>query len=641
MTMPILSATLMIKRGVLVSAAREGRHITRSISSIRTARQFGTTSISAFVAGKVSSFPDTQSNEILSSLSSVLHQHRRTRPFSSKSIIEASNENVDIDSNDDDGFFAGSDVTFESMGVQSPVLLKRLNNLGLTQPTQIQAKTFAKILGTDNDSLEAEGSSRLWANDVTIGAETGSGKTLAYLLPLLDSILQEKAESATNGLPSYDYARAIVLVPNKELVQQVLRMAVPLCGGSIEETVVWAQGGNALMEQLSPLAASQKAGETDPSTIVRMAVMPGALKEPMDFKPFRDSIGFGGDDPPVDILVSTPAALGPLGLPPKFIDLFADVKTLVVDEADMLLDGGYIRSLENVLIGFRRADRLVDPNADPDDDQTIQKTQHVFCAATLPDVGLKSVNAYLEKRFPYAKRIETGNMHNAKHYGLSQATKWYQVETKKERMERLAEMLLTVPDDGNSNDGLKGEKTMVFLNSVGDVEAVHQALVDRGVNAVPYHAKVSLNERSENLDRFRRYTEGGDDAVKNDAVPVLICTDLASRGLDVPGVTAVVQLQFSGNVVSHLHRMGRCGRAGQRTGRGIIFYDEKEAELIEVVQEAETQQEKMQLEGQEVDDRLDDDDGKAKKGKVQKAFSRKRGFTKKRKKLRREETESY
>ena len=597
--------------------------------------------MSAFVAGRVSSSPGTKSNEILSSLSSVLQrqQQQRTRPFSSKSIVASSNENGD---NEDDGFFAGSDVTFESIGVRSPILLERLNNLGLTQPTQIQAKTFAKILGTDDDSGDAaEGSSRLWANDVTIGAETGSGKTLAYLLPLLDSILQEKAESATNGLPSYDYARVIVLVPNKELVQQVLRMAVPLCGGSVEETVVWAQGGSALMEQLSPLAASQKAGETDPSTIVRMAVMPGALKEPMDFKPFRDSIGFGGDDPPVDILVSTPAALGPLGLPPKFIDLFADVKTLVVDEADMLLDGGYIRSLENVLIGFRRADRLVDPNADPDDDQTIQKTQHVFCAATLPDVGLKSVNAYLEKRFPYAKRIETGNMHNAKHYGLSQATKWYQVETKKERMERLAEMLLTEPDDGNSNDGLKGEKTMVFLNSVDDVEAVHQALVERGVKAVPYHAKVSLNERSENLDRFRRYTEGGDDSAKNDAVPVLICTDLASRGLDVPGVTAVVQLQFSGNVVSHLHRMGRCGRAGQRTGRGIIFYDEKEAELIEVVQEAETQQEKMQLEGQEVDDRLDDDDGKAKKGKVQKAFSRKRGFTKKRKKLRREEMESY
>jgi len=111
-------------------------------------------------------------------------------------------------------------------------------------------------------------------------------------------------------------------------------------------------------------------------------------------------------------------------------------------------------------------------------------------------------------------------------------------------------------------------------------------------------------------------------------MPILVCTDLASRGLDVPGVTAVVQLQFAGNVVAHLHRMGRCGRAGNKNGKGIIFYGPMEKDLVEVVQEAETQQEKMKLKG----DVLDEED---KKGTVKNAFSRKRGFTKKRKKERR------
>jgi len=583
--------------------------------------------------------------------------YQRRGLFSSTLVLSSSS------SDDDDGFFASSDVTFESIGIRSQVLLERLGKLGLERPTQIQAKTFAEIRGDDDgDENESSSPQHAYANDVTIGAETGSGKTLAYLLPLLDNILQDKAKSAeneNNGLPSYDYARAFVLVPNKELVHQVLRMAVPLCGGSLEESLVWAPGGgnSLLREQLSKLATTPKSGATDPSSIVRLAVMPGGLKEPLDFKPFRDSIGFGGADPPVDIVVSTPAALGPLGLPPKFIDLFADVETLVVDEADMLLDGGYIRALENVLVGFRRADKLVDPSSALLQDQ--KRTQHVFCAATLPDVGLKSVNAYLERRFPYANRIETDNLHNAKHYGLSAATKWYPVETKKERMERLTEMLQTERDE--DADGLKGEKTMVFVNSVDDVEGVHEALVQRGIDAVPYHAKVSLNERSENLDRFRRYRKPDDNDDDNDdggggstrarkkrddAVPVLVCTDLASRGLDVPGVTAVVQLQFSGNVVSHLHRMGRCGRAGQRTGRGIVFYDRQEAELVEVVREAEAQQERMQLKGSEVEDledasAIDDEETAARKGKVQKAFSRKRGFTKKRKKLRREETGSY
>ena len=97
----------------------------------------------------------------------------------------------------------------------------------------------------------------------------------------------------------------------------------------------------------------------------------------------------------------------------------------------------------------------------------------------------------------------------------------------------------------------------------------------------------------------------------------------------------LVQLQFAGNVVAHLHRMGRCGRAGQRTGRGIVFYTEKERELVEVVQDAEQQQERMVLE-QDVEDLELLDGEKAAAGTVKQAFSRKRGFTRKRKKERRE-----
>jgi superfamily II DNA/RNA helicase len=275
-------------------------------------------------------------------------------------------------------------------------------------------------------------------------------------------------------------------------------------------------------------------------------------------------------------------------------------------------------------MGFRRADRL-----DAGTMEGAPKTQHIFCAATLPDVGLKSVDAYLQRKFPFATRIQTDRMHNARHYGLAHATRWNMVETKKERMDMLVELLHSEVKDG----GLKAEKVMVFLNSVEDVEGAHQALMQRGIEAVPYHAKVSLDDRSRNLDRFRRYRNGNAEPSggDHDAVSVLVCTDLASRGLDVPGVTAVVQLQFSGNVVSHLHRMGRCGRAGQRIGRGIVFFNEAEADLVEVVKVAEAQQERMQLE----QDVMEEDEANE-IGKVKDAFSRKRGFTKKRKKLRRE-----
>lgn len=138
------------------------------------------------------------------------------------------------------------------------------------------------------------------------------------------------------------------------------------------------------------------------------------------------------------------------------------------------------------------------------------------------------------------------------------------------------------------------------------------------------------------MDKFRRYSVN-DEENDDNAVAVLVCTDLASRGLDIPGVTAVVQLQFAGNVVAHLHRMGRCGRAGNRNGRGIVFYGAKERELVEVVRDAECQQERMILEGDvdELDEESESEES-VPKGSVKNAFSRKRGFTKKRKKLRRE-----
>jgi superfamily II DNA/RNA helicase len=502
---------------------------------------------------------------------------------------------------DDDDFFANQITSFESLGIQSPILLQRLkNNLSLTRPTQVQASAFQKI---------REGS-----GDVTIGAETGSGKTLAYLLPLMDDIFQQKKLGDTL---SYDYARALILVPNKELVQQVLRMAIPLCGGDAQQIVAGDSSKTNFNDNDSEAI-------DDPKSTIRLAVMPGGLSDPMDFRPFRDSIAMGGNDPPVDLVISTPAAVGPLALKPKNIGVFADIQTLVVDEADMLLDGGYIRPLENVMIGFRRAGKL-DPALGA------KKTQHIFCAATLPDMGLRSVDAYLQRKFPYAERIHTAGMHNARHYGLAQATVWHQVETKKERMEQLTDMLETPVSKG----GLQGEKVMVFLNSVEDVEGAHGALERDGISSVPYHAKISLAERSSNLDRFRRYDSSTTlDDESSDTVPILVCTDLAARGLDVPGVNVVIQLQFSGNVVSHLHRMGRCGRAGQRTGRGIVFYNSIESELVEVVQEAEQQQERMTLQGDVGS--IDDDDEENTGGKVKKAFSRKRGFTKKIKKRRRE-----
>lgn len=515
------------------------------------------------------------------------------------------------------GFYANGDnfPTFASMGVQSEALLNRLETIcKLTRPSAVQAAAYAPLLS---------------GKDAVVGAETGSGKTLAYLIPFIDDILQKKQQSDDEFVMDYDYCRAVILVPNKELANQVLRMAVDLCGeeDGPRSCVVW-DGSN------RPPVEDQNGEEIIRGTnsdTVRLAILPGGLDSPEDFKPFRDSIGIGGTNAPIDLLICTPAALGAFGASPKNIDLFADIQTLIIDEADMLLDGGYLRQLEDVLMGFRRADKLSRSQSHHQSGPTEEdffaagKTQHVFIGATLPDFGLKSVDAYISKKFPYAERVSMPGLHNARHYGLKDGTIWLEQNSEnnnKERMEQLVEFLRNSDEDGGLND----DKIMVFLNTVDDVDGVTNGLRRAGFKAVPYHAKIPLGERAANLQEFREYTAGESSDVSE--MPILVCTDLASRGLDVPGVTAVVQLQFAGNVVAHLHRMGRCGRAGNKNGKGIIFYGPMEKDLVEVVQEAETQQEKMKLKG----DVLDEED---KKGTVKNAFSRKRGFTKKRKKERR------
>jgi len=300
-------------------------------------------------------------------------------------------------------FYSNDCDTFQSLddslGENSDVI-KNLKSMGIERPSNVQVSSFADIAAGE---------------DVIIGAETGSGKTMAYLLPLLYKLGGDNHE--------YGYCKAIILVPNKELSNQVVRM----CNSVFPD--------------------------------VKVGVLPGGLKNPVDYRPFRLDASVGDK---IDLCVTTPAALAPFALSPKNVDFFADIRTLVLDEADMLLDGGFLPNLNQVLMGFRRADRL-------DESLGIAKTQFVFVAATIPDFGLKSVDAFINKRFPDAVRVKMPGMHNARHYGLKNRTLWIPEGSNKERLSALVELI-------NNDFQEDREKVMVFLNSVGDVDAATGAL---------------------------------------------------------------------------------------------------------------------------------------------------------------------
>jgi superfamily II DNA/RNA helicase len=158
---------------------------------------------------------------------------------------------------------------------------------------------------------------------------------------LIDDILDRKHKSP-DGYLGYDYARAIILVPNKELVAQVVRMASELSGGR-ERCVIWEGGSTPKVpfgfEGGGEIDTEGDEGQDEGSAtirekdIVRLAVMPGGLDSPKDFRPFRMALTDPLNHPPVDIIVTTPASIGPLALSPKNIDMFADVRTVVIDEA--------------------------------------------------------------------------------------------------------------------------------------------------------------------------------------------------------------------------------------------------------------------------------------------------------------------
>lgn len=394
-------------------------------------------------------------------------------------------------------FFANNSLypDFASLGLTSPALLSRLSRppLNLLRPSSVQAASYNAIARGDN---------------VIVGAETGTGKTLAYLLPLVEDVLRRKREwkvryesgEVDSDImdPGYNFARAIILVPNKELAHQAVRMASSICGG-LNKCVIW--GSEGVMAGTNMKVSDESHDESIPEEdIVRLALLPGGLAGPYDYPPFRFAdeakAGSAGRQPPPDLVFATPANLGPMALSPKNIELFTDVETLVIDEADMLLDGGYVRQLNNVLMGFRRADRLTSryekpfrrknrereasvDNIDEEGEDKPKTTQHVFVAATIPDMGLRSVDAYLRKKFPNALKITMAGMHNARHYGLEQEsqTVWNEIDENQERMKRLVDVLrLDRSEVGVDGRGLKEEKVMVFLNTVTDVDGATNGL---------------------------------------------------------------------------------------------------------------------------------------------------------------------
>lgn len=244
--------------------------------------------------------------------------------------------------------------------------------------------------------------------------------------------------------------------------------------------------------------------------------------------------------------------------------LLKSIQYIVVDEADMILSGASSETMWKIL-NYLKNPKQQRNSTDPYHSVFPPRKQFVFSGATIPSGGKMAVQSVIARWFKQAGLIE-----NAAFLSSSQAHgpvptvdfKFVHV-TEKSKISELISWLNNIKYELESSDSLC--RVLVFTNTLASCRLLHTALVDMTTTnqslwwsrkMARFDKTISSNERMGTWQYF-----------KDGRVQVLVCTDLASRGLDIPDVHAVIQYDFPENSTSFLHRAGRTGRAGKR-GKG-------------------------------------------------------------------------
>ena len=361
----------------------------------------------------------------------------------------------------------GSGQLFSNLGLNEEILAA-LNELGFTQPTEIQASVIPQLVYDR-------------CSDFALASHTGSGKTLAYLLPMIHIL---KEAEALDGVPMKPRRpRALVLGPTRELVEQIYGVSKSLARIAKFRSVLLTGGGD---------MSSQKA-----------------------------ALGRG-----LDILVGTPTRVSQHASRGNLF--YGDVDMVVLDEADTMMDRGFGPEVDQILTAVRN------------------KTNPARCILVSATMT-KQVESLVQSKFPKLRRIQTSTLHKgvsgSKHAFLP-------AQAGSDKLEILSQL---VESDISRND-----KTVVFCNTLSSCRAVEHYLREGDIATVCYHGDIPVDERKVAISKFAG-THQGDSGMSY----VLVATDLAARGLDIPGkVDHVINFDFPLNSVDYLHRTGRTARAG-------------------------------------------------------------------------------
>jgi ATP-dependent RNA helicase DeaD len=317
--------------------------------------------------------------------------------------------------------------------------------------------------------------------DVIAQAQTGTGKTAAFGLPIIEMF---------DGQPSG--IKALILVPTRELALQVCDEIISLAAKRIEVVAVY--GGQSISEQQRRIRRG------------------------------------------VDVVVGTPGRI--LDLIDRKDLNFQNLKIFVLDEADEMLNMGFIEDIEAIM------------------EHTPKEKRTLLFSATMPDRIVRLAKKYMKS----AIKLEVDKAQPTT--GLTDQI-YFEVRDS-DKFDALTRIIDIEPEFYG----------LIFCRTRNDVDSLTSKLIERGYAAEGLHGEITQSQREKTLLKFRRRL-----------LNILVATDVAARGIDIIDLTHVINYNMPQDADSYIHRIGRTGRAGKQ-GTAITFISHDEYRKLNYVQKA-------------------------------------------------------
>jgi ATP-dependent RNA helicase RhlE len=325
----------------------------------------------------------------------------------------------------------------------------------------------------------------LAGRDVVASAETGTGKTAAFCLPILQKLSEGKRTNAV---------RALILTPTRELAIQVYDN-LKFYGKNL------------------PL---------------KSAVIFGGVSQFNQVKEIQRG---------VDILVATPGRLHDL-IDQRILSL-KQLEILVLDEADRMLDMGFIHDIKRLL-------KIIPTSR-----------QSIFFSATMPPEVQELITKIVKD--PFRVKVESTTVKAA----ISQSVYFVERESKRALLKHvIVEQAM--------------ENVIVFARTKHGADKIAKDLNKSGITAEAFHGNKSQNARQRALSNF-----------KKNSTRVLVATDIAARGIDIADLPFVINYELPETAETYTHRIGRTGRAGQ-SGTALSFCDREERDQLNSINRIST-----------------------------------------------------